>query len=89
MRSAWEALRTRVAVEVQGASTWFLSPELLCCFKLLFFRPKDLLDLERLVATAPALDKGRVRALMVDTMGEDDERVRSWDDIVRRFAPAG
>ena len=84
---SWEALRTRVSVTIQGSPTWFLSAELLCCFKLLFFRPKDLIDLERLVATAPTLDRSRVRALMVEAMGEDDERVRSWDDIVRRFAP--
>jgi hypothetical protein len=85
---SWEALRTRISAVVQGSPTWFLSAELLSCFKLLFFRPKDLLDLERLVATAPALDVSRVRALMVETMGEDDERVRAWDDITRRFSPA-
>lgn len=43
---------------------------------------------KRLVATAPKLDAPRVRALMVETMGEDDERVRAWDDIARRFAPS-
>ena len=48
---------------VQGSPTWFLSADLLSCFKLLFFRPKDLLDLERLVATAAKLDVARVRAI--------------------------
>lgn len=76
---SWEALRTRVSVTVQGQPTRFLSPELLCCFKLLFFRPKDLLDLERLVKSSTSLDRGRVRALIVEAMGEDDERVRAWD----------
>lgn len=85
---SWEALRTRVSVAVQGTATWFLSAELLSCFKLLFFRPKDLLDLERLVATAPALDVARVRALIVEAMGGGDERVRAWDDLVRRFKGA-
>ena len=84
---SWEALRTRVSATVQGTPTWFLSAELLSCFKLLFFRPKDLLDLERLVASSSALDVGRVRAIMVETMGGDDERVRAWDDIVQRFGP--
>lgn len=79
---SWEALRTRVSIVVQGHPTWFLSPELLCCFKLLFFRPKDLLDLERLVQSSATLDRTRVRELMVETMGEDDERVRSWDALV-------
>lgn len=84
---SWEALRTRVSIPIQGQPTWFLSPELLSCFKLLFFRPKDLLDLERLVATSAALDVGRVRQLIVEAMGADDERVRAWDDIVARFKP--
>ncbi len=69
-------------------ATWFLSPELLSCFKLLFFRPKDLLDLERLVSTSTSLNASRVRELIVGVMGEDDERVRAWDDIVTRFRPA-
>ena len=81
---SWEALKTRVSVVVLGKPTWFLSPELLCCFKLLFFRPKDLLDLERLVQSSAALDRRRVRELMVETMGEDDERVRAWDSLVRQ-----
>jgi hypothetical protein len=84
---SWEAMRTRVRVKVGDQEAWFLSPELLACFKLLFFRPKDLLDLERLVATNVQLDTTRVRSLMVDAMGEDDERVRAWDDAVKRFAP--
>jgi hypothetical protein len=81
---SWEALRSRVSVPVEGRPTWFLSPELLCCFKLLFFRPKDLIDLERLVQSSAVLDRGRVRTLMVETMGEDDERVRAWDELVQR-----
>jgi hypothetical protein len=80
---SWEALRTRVSVVVQGQATWFLSPELLSCFKLLFFRPKDLLDLERLVKSCASLDRARVRALIVEAMGEDDERVRAWDAMIR------
>lgn len=85
---SWEALRTRVSVPIDGQPVWFLSAELLACFKLLFYRPKDLLDLERLVATCPTLDVSRVRALMVETMGADDERVHTWDETVRRFLPS-
>jgi hypothetical protein len=29
---SWEALRTRVSIDVMGVPTWFLSPELLCCW---------------------------------------------------------
>ena len=85
---SWEALKTRTVVPIDARSAWFFSAEMLACFKLLFFRPKDLLDLERLVGAAQSLDVARVRALIAEAMGDDDERVRAWDDIVRRFRVA-
>lgn len=36
---------------------------------------------------AITIDVRRVRELMVETMGADDERVRAWD-VVRRLKPA-
>jgi hypothetical protein len=82
-----EAGRTRARMtSSDGESVWFLAPEALTVFKLLFFRPKDLADLERLVAVqGPALDRSYVRRWIVDMMGEGDERVRAWDDLARRF----
>ena len=56
-------------------------------FKLLFFRGKDLVDLERLVAVHQGLDCAYVRRWIVDMMGADDDRVHRWDAIVQRFAP--
>ena len=42
---------------VEGTEVWFLSAEALCVFKLIFFRGKDVVDLERLVAVqGTALD---------------------------------
>ncbi len=68
-----EAGQTRVRlVDPDGESVWFLSAEALAVFKLLFFRPKDLADLERLVAVqGRALDRAYVRALLAkkDTDG--------------------
>lgn len=79
---AWEAMRTRVKHTVEGRSAWFLSPEAIAVFKLLFFRGKDLVDLERLVAVQGArLDHAYVRAQIVGMMGEDDERVKRWDAL--------
>ncbi|NCQ36336.1 hypothetical protein GW813_14940 [bacterium] len=57
-------------------------------FKLLFFRGKDRVDLERLVAVRPDLDRDYVRRWIVDMMGEDDERTLRWDRIVEEFAPS-
>jgi hypothetical protein len=85
---AHEAEKTRQRVtDAAGWSGWFLSPEALTVFKLLFFRGKDMVDLERLVAVAgPALDAAYVRRWIVDMMGADDPRVARWDDIVARFS---
>jgi hypothetical protein len=82
-----EAERTRVKLtDDSGWSGWFLSAEALAVFKLLFFRGKDVVDLERLVAVREELDHAFVRRWIVDMMGVDDERVRRWDDVVRRFS---
>ena len=75
---SWEAAKTRVKL----APGWFLSAEALCFFKLMFFRPKDLVDLERLISVqGKKLDAGYVRKWLVDTMGADDERVKKWDEL--------
>jgi hypothetical protein len=82
-----EAARTRIRVtDETGWSGSFLSAEALTVFKLLFFRGKDMVDLERLVAVRSELDHAYVRRWIVDMMGDADERVKRWDDIVRRFA---
>ncbi len=79
-----EACRTRVAREAEGVRLWFLSAEALSVFKLLFFRTKDMADLERLIAVAP-VDRAYVRQKLAEMMGEDDIRVARWDVIVRAF----
>jgi hypothetical protein len=80
---AWEAMRTRVRHTIDERTAWFLSAEAIAVFKLLFFRAKDLVDLERLVAVqGPRLDGAYVRAQIVGMMGEDDERVARWDALV-------
>jgi hypothetical protein len=82
-----EAGRTRVRMtDDAGNSVWFLSAEALTVFKLLFFRPKDLADLERLVAVqGAALNQAYVRRWLVDMMGEADERVIAWDRLTQTF----
>ena len=50
---------------------------------MMFFRRKDLADVEALVqAQGASLDFAATRAQLVELMGEDDERVREWDAIV-------
>jgi len=83
---SWEALKTRVAVQVGGSTAWFLSAEALSFFKMMFFRGKDLVDLERLIANmGRKLDAPYVRRWLVETMSEGDERVRKWDELCAEF----
>ena len=75
--------RVRMAT-FRSRSLPFLDPESLAVFKLLFFRGKDRIDLEHLVAAARSdLDHAWVRAQIVDMLGDDDPRVPEWDRIVR------
>ena len=85
---SWEAERTRVRRSIEGRDVYFLSAEALAVFKLLFFRAKDIVDLQRLVAVQGGrLDTGWVRDRIVSMMGEDDERVRRFDELLERHMP--
>jgi hypothetical protein len=80
-----EAARTRRQFAPEGQPTWFLSCEALCVFKMLFFRGKDLVDLERLIAVqGTTLDALYVRRWLCEMVGDEDERMRTWDELVRR-----
>lgn len=79
---AWEAKRTRVVKSIDGHSVSFLAAEALAVFKLLFFRAKDIVDLQRLLAVQGArLDIAYVRRHLVEMMGEGDSRVQRWDAL--------
>jgi len=85
---SWEAASTRVRFDIGGTGVWFLSAEALCVFKLLFFRGKDVVDLERLVAVqGSAIDAGYVRERIVEMLGGDDPRVATWDRLWREHGP--
>lgn len=80
---SWEAMRTRVRGVIDSQPVSLLSAEALAVFKLLFFRAKDIADLQRLIGVRGAsLDVEYVREQIVAMMGEDDERVARWDALV-------
>jgi hypothetical protein len=82
---SYEAAATTVTVHVDGWQGSFLSAEAIAIFKLLYFRLKDRVDLERLVAVrGDRLDRAYIRRWIVDMMGEDDERVLGWDALCAR-----
>ncbi len=71
-----------VSVPLAGRPANILSAEDLIVLKLLFFRGKDLLDVEQIVATQGSqLDHVYVRTWLVRCMGADDERVDEWDRL--------
>jgi hypothetical protein len=86
---SWQAQQTRVRHTIDGKGVWFLSAEALCVFKLLFFRGKDVVDLERLIAVhGTALDAAYVRAQVVSMLGAEDPRVATWDRLMAEHQPA-
>ena len=84
------AAERAVTVELLGRPLRVLSAGDLTLFKLLFFRPKDLLDVERLAALqGEALDRTYVRRWLVDCVGEVDGRVRWWDELIAALPARG
>lgn len=78
-----ERARTRVQPkEIGGRTIQVLAVEDLVLFKLVFYRDKDLLDIRYLLPLVPDLDTTYVRTSLVDAVGQDDVRVRAWDEIV-------
>ncbi len=79
-----EARTRRQRVRLAERDTWVLSPESLAVFKMLFYRPKDLADVARLLdIQGKSFDAGFVRQWLVAMLGEADERIATWDRLVR------
>jgi len=83
------AARRTVAVSLLGQTIRILSAEDLTLFKLLFFRGKDLVDVERILAVqGPTLDRDYIRRWLIDCVGADDMRVTRWDLLCAALPPA-
>lgn len=79
----YEQMRARVRVApLEGRPARFLSPEDLAVMKLLFFRTKDLIDIERLVAVASAFDREYVTKALVELVGDEDSRLPRWRQLL-------
>lgn len=73
-----EALQRRRRVRLANRDTWVLSPETLAVFKMLFYRPKDLVDVQRLLEVQGSrMDPEFVRRSLVEMLGEDDVVTRT------------
>ena len=57
--------------------------ETLCVFKMMFFRRKDLTDIESiLLAQGASLDRPWVEKSLIDLYGQRDPRIGQWRELV-------
>jgi len=72
----------RREVPLLGRPLWIVGPEDLAVLKLMFFRRKDLADVEAMLRDqGAAIDRAHIRRTLVGLAGETDERVRELDAI--------
>lgn len=70
---------------MEGEPVFVWSAEALAVFKMMFFRPRDRLDVEAMLQDqAEAFETEWVREHLVDIFGQRDPRVSTWDEIVAR-----
>lgn len=66
---------------------WILGPEDLAVLKLMFFRRKDLADVEAILRDqGETLDRQYIRRRLAEFVGQDDERLAALTDIERDVA---
>jgi hypothetical protein len=75
------ARRARVRMGKESIHVW--SAETLAVFKMMFFRRKDVVDVERLLRDGGGeFDRKWVRAQLVEIFGARDPRISAWDELV-------
>jgi len=78
------AFARRRQVELDGQSVMIWDAESLAVFKLMFFRRKDLADIEQVLrAQDTQFDLAWVREQLAAMYGARDPRLSAWDDLVR------
>jgi hypothetical protein len=84
----FDSMQSRlIQLPLNGKPAWFITPEDLAVLKMLFLRPKDLLDLERMLAVAGSrFDAGYVLHWLVELMGDTDSRIARWNQLVKDVA---
>ena len=78
----------RVRVELGGQSVWVWDAETLVVFKMMFFRRKDLADVEQVLTVQGArFDRSWVREQLMALYGTRDPRLAAWDELDREISP--
>lgn len=80
------ARRRRVELRSQAVMIW--DAETLSVFKMMFFRQRDIADVEQILRTqGPAFDRAWVRERLAEIYGERDPRLSRWNELVREVPP--
>ncbi|MGL4512923.1 MAG: nucleotidyltransferase [Lacipirellulaceae bacterium] len=79
----YEVARSRrKRVALNGIDVDLLDAETLCVFKLMFFRLRDLGDIEEvLIAQGAELERAWIEQRVVEMFGERDPRVARWREL--------
>ncbi len=82
------ARRRRVELGDQPILVW--DAESLAVFKMMFFRRKDLADIEQILRTqGTQFDRLWVREQLAEMYGTRDPRLSAWDDLVQEIPADG
>lgn len=77
-----EARKRRRAVEFENQRVMVWDAETLCVFKMMFFRLKDLADVEEILRIqGDNLDRSWVRKQIESIYGQRDPRLARWDEL--------
>ncbi len=81
----YEAARIRrKSVPLAGRSVLIWDAETLSVFKMMFFRRKDMADVEQILRTqGESLDRAWVRERLMEMYGPLDPRLSEWDGLAR------
>ena len=78
--------RRKVELGEQLIFVW--DAETLIVFKMMFFRSKDIVDIEQILRIqGEALDRDWVRSHLVGIYGKRDPRISRWDELVSNSDP--
>lgn len=78
--------RRRVDLAEQAIMIW--DAESLAVFKMMFFRRKDVADVEAIIRVqGKSLDRNWIRQQLVAMYGERDPRIAQWDELAAADAP--
>ena len=84
------ARRRRRSVELGDQKVMIWDAESLAVFKMMFFRRKDIADVEQILRVqGESLDRGWIRQQLDEIYGSRDPRVAQWEELTEEVADDG